>query len=59
MRRDNGGMQRRLQDWSVKKPLHGALAARAPVVNNVHGDVGRCGGHKILRLLWYSTAEAW
>ena len=38
MRRDKSGVQRRPMDVGGKKPLHGAVAARAPAGNIAHGD---------------------
>ena len=38
MRRNNGGVQRRPIDVGGRKPLHGAVAARAPAGNIAHGN---------------------
>ena len=48
MRRNKGGVQRRPMDVGGKKPLHGAVAVRAPAGNIAHGDgVGgtKCAGN--------------
>jgi hypothetical protein len=42
MRRNKGGVQRRLMDVGGKKPLHGTVAARAPAGNIAHGDGVGC-----------------
>ena len=39
MRRNKSGVQRRPMDGRVKKPLHRAIAIRAPTGNIAHGDV--------------------
>ena len=39
MRRNKSGVQRRLMDVGGKKPLHGAVAIRAPAGDIAHGDV--------------------
>jgi hypothetical protein len=42
MRRNKGGVQRRPMDVGGKKPLHGAVAVRAPAGNIAHGDGVGC-----------------
>ena len=39
MRRNKGGVQRRPMDGCIEKPLHCAVAIRAPAGDIAHGDV--------------------